>query len=163
MAETIGFYPIEPSEMSGETPKQPQLGDDKRKRLAACPPDGSWPLALQGAPFASPQDVGMLPVASLAFALVPIMCGPCGPQSTRHPSMIWEASVPLANRSEPLARVPPGIPRLQASLNPALASGSCSSFLKPALLCTSPMITSLIVQHRAGTVSTAASAPVRLS
>lgn len=28
-AETIGFYPIEPTEMSGETPKQPQLGDDK--------------------------------------------------------------------------------------------------------------------------------------
>lgn len=37
--QTMGFYPIEPSEMSGETPKQPQLGDDKWKRLAACPPD----------------------------------------------------------------------------------------------------------------------------
>ncbi|KAK1244923.1 hypothetical protein MKX08_004552 [Trichoderma sp. CBMAI-0020] len=36
--QTMGFYPIEPSEMSGETPKQPQLGGEKWKRLAACPP-----------------------------------------------------------------------------------------------------------------------------
>lgn len=160
MSEAMDFYPIEPPEMHGETPKQPQLGDEKWKRLAACPPDPShWPCR-SAVRIATDMSVHGRSPLSLLHPGIPIMCDPCGPQSARHPSMILEASVPPANRSQPLAKVPPGLPRLRASLNPALASGSYSSFLKPALLCTSPTIASLIVQHRAGTVSIAASAPV---
>ncbi|PON25681.1 hypothetical protein TGAM01_v205566 [Trichoderma gamsii] len=92
----MGFYPIEPSEMSGETPRHRSnlswaASSGRGWRPARLIDPGHWPCR-QDAPFAvriATGHVGMLPV-SLAFALVPIMCDPCGPQSARHPSMIWK-------------------------------------------------------------------------